>query len=1138
MNQQRIQAYLNLIQSLLTCPEGEEIPILEANQELVDEGFVTKLLEIAENLRQQGDLDKANRLMNIAENLLKIPSKSPFLTTTEAAYLDFLMQVLQAVSLNPTPEAVYPIFQQHLDKLDEKLGGVLEDWARDSVKYLATDIGNFSNLIQQFPLGNIAANLEIAIKGYQIALTVFTLEAFPQAWAAAQNNLGNSYCERIKGHKKDNLEKAIEAYQKALHVYTLQAFPKDWAETQTNLGNAYCERIEGVKAENLETAIKAYEVALCVYTEAAFRQQWAQIQNNLGNVYSNRKQGNRAENLEKAIKAYENALRVRTFKAFPKDWADTQHNLGTAYLYRIQGDKADNLEEAIKAYENALKVRNFEALPKDWAETQNNLGEAYRERIKGVKAENLEKAINAYQQALHVYNLKDLPQQWAMIQTNLGIAYFDRIKEDRAENLEKAIKACQQALQVYKWEDFPYEWASTQNTLGNAYSERIREDKAENLEKAIKACQQALQVYKWEDFPYEWAATQNTLGAAYCERIKEDRAENIKQGIACYQNALQIFTKENDPFNCLNIARNLGNQHFTGGNWQPATEAYHLAIEAVETSRSWAMNPERRQEILSDAIGVYYDIVQSYLNLNQPDKALEYVERSKTRNLVEILADRDLIPKGDIPQTVIEELNRLCRAIITEEQQLAIEERNLNNRLIRVSENRRDIEQLALLDYTHLNQLKQQLDELIDRDITPTDPSFRLAQKVETIPYSDIQSLIDERTAIIEWYITGEKILTFLVTHHSRDPQVWQFSDEDLTNLVNWVNEYLRTYDTNREQWKANLETSLPKLAEILHLEEILSYVPPECDRLILIPHRFLHILPLHTLPVSPQIDRRARGEGKYILDLFPRGIQYAPSCQLLKLAQSQQRPDFRNLFAIQNPTGDLVYTDLEVETIRSFLPSCEVLARQAATEEAVKNYQNFPSIHCGHFCCHGEFNPISPLESALILADKEHWTLGEIFELSIPQCRLITLSACETGFTDPNSLSDEYIGLPSGFLFAGSPSVVSSLWTVDDLSTSFLMIKFYEILFNANLNISVAVALKEAQDWLQNLTVKEIEENLAKPTFQQAFSQLQQTLSSGDLFELEDAIASKKNKWKTMSSDEKPFSNPFYWAAFVATGV
>ncbi|MFM6271784.1 MAG: CHAT domain-containing protein, partial [Dolichospermum sp.] len=94
------------------------------------------------------------------------------------------------------------------------------------------------------------------------------------------------------------------------------------------------------------------------------------------------------------------------------------------------------------------------------------------------------------------------------------------------------------------------------------------------------------------------------------------------------------------------------------------------------------------------------------------------------------------------------------------------------------------------------------------------------------------------------------------------------------------------------------------------------------------------------------------------------------------------------------------------------------------------------------------------------------------MFELRLNKCRLITLSACETGLIDLNSISDEYIGLPSGFLFAGSPSVVSSLWTVDDLSTSFLMIKLYEILFDENQQVSVPVALKQAQNWLQNLTV------------------------------------------------------------------
>ena len=56
--------------------------------------------------------------------------------------------------------------------------------------------------------------------------------------------------------------------------------------------------------------------------------------------------------------------------------------------------------------------------------------------------------------------------------------------------------------------------------------------------------------------------------------------------------------------------------------------------------------------------------------------------------------------------------------------------------------------------------------------------------------------------------------------------------------------------------------------------------------------------------------------------------------------------------------------------------------------------------------------------------------TLREIFaELKLPQCSLVTLSACETGLTNSTAMTDEYIGLPSGFLYAGSMNVVSSLW-------------------------------------------------------------------------------------------------------------
>ena len=392
----------------------------------------------------------------------------------------------------------------------------------------------------------------------------------------------------------------------------------------------------------------------------------------------------------------------------------------------------------------------------------------------------------------------------------------------------------------------------------------------------------------------------------------------------------------------------------------------------------------------------------------------------------------------------------------------------------------------------------------------------------------------DERTTIIEWYITGEKILAFIMNHNSPEPQIWQSSGENWMKFRNWVNEYLQAYSTNqqhRQQWISDLETRLKDLAEILCLEKNLSFVSKESDRLILIPHRFLHILPLHALPVSPHFRGSSKGNEKCLFDLFARGVQYVPSCQLLKIVKNQQRSDFYNLFAIQNPTEELIYTDLEVQVVGSFFRQPEVLSKHNATEEAVKEYSNFASVHCAHFSCHGEFNPHFPLESALILANKELWTLGEIFELFLPQCRLVTLSACETGFTDFSSFSDEYIGLPYGFLFAGSPSVVSSLWKVDELSTTFLMIKFYENLrqFPNRREGEIAVALQTAQQWLRNLTISELEGFLAQ--YKHQFETIFAKWRPGQRKLFEESLKLIRQR------QPQPFANSYYWAAFTAIG-
>ncbi len=1185
MNEQRTQAYLNLINQLLSCNEGDEPQILQENEELLDQGLVEVMIAVARQLEEAGRENQAQWLMNIAQQLAQAlglmdnnPTES---ANTPQDYLNFLIETLRKIAKNRNPQVIYPFWEQNIDKLDENLIQILDSWAKNTLssvnakeaKDIAGVIGNFSILIQQFSLGNIAINKEIAIMGLEITLTIFTFGTFPHEWATSQinlgsayhqrirgniaenlemaimayteslkvftfeefpidwamiqNNLGNAYSDRIKENKSDNLEKAIIYYQEALKVRTFEEFPIDWAMTQNNLSNAYSDRIKGDKAENLEMAISAYTEALKVYTFEDFPVDWATTQNNLGNVYHNRIREEQAENFEQALFYYKEALRVFTFEGFPVDWAMTQNNLGNAYSDRIKGDKAENLEMAISAYTEALKVYTFETIPQHWAMIQNNLALTYSDRIRGNKTENLERAISAYIKALKVRTFDVFPFDWATTQNNLAIAYSDRISGDKADNLEQAITAYRKALKVLTFEAFPQQWAMTQNNLATAYSNRVGGDKAENLETAIFHNNEALKVYTRQAFPVDWAMTQNNLAATYQQRIRGDKAENLVTAIQYYDNALKIRTKENAPLSCLLTARNLANLHYNQKQWQLATEAYNTAVEAVENARLEALNPQSRQEVLSNAIDVFYRIVQAYLNLNQPDKALEYIERSKGRNLVELMTQKNLQPQG-VSQEIIEQLNELKQRVVNE--QIRLQSQSINQNLMR-SDNLNPYVQ----DQNYLKQYQQELDSFIEIKIKPVDPLFSLTQKVEPIPFTDIQALTDAETCLLQWYITREKILAFVVSANG-DIKVWQSSEEDKNKLFDAIRNYLQLYysETGKKEWINQLSSLIQTFADILHINDILALIPDTCKRLIIIPHWFLHILPLHALPISNSdvLKFGAGANAQDLHDLFPNGVQYAPSCQLLRIAQSFHHSDFHKLFAIQNPTKDLLYTDLEVNIVSNFFTDTEsqIIAKDNATKNAIISHLKTSNNHCHHFSCHGEFKPNNPLESALLLANKEPLTLGEIFELRLNQCRLVTLSACETGLIDINSISDEYIGLPSGFLFAGSPSVVSSLWTVNDLSTSFLMIKFYEILFSVNLNISVAVALKEAQDWLQNLTIEKLDKFLEQ--YQPQIDKYLAPLRPGQRKIYQESLE------KIRQRQPHPFANPYYWAGFIATGI
>ncbi|MFM6409184.1 MAG: hypothetical protein ACKPGT_32810, partial [Microcystis sp.] len=178
--------------------------------------------------------------------------------------------------------------------------------------------------------------------------------------------------------------------------------------------------------------------------------------------------------------------------------------------------------------------------------------------------------------------------------------------------------------------------------------------------------------------------------------------------------ALTIRTKDAAPLDCLLTARNLANLHYDEKEWKLATEAYHKAIEAVENARLEALNPQDRQEVLSNAIDVFHRIVQAHLNLSQPEKALEYIERSKGRNLVELITQKNLHPQG-VSQEIIAELNGLKQKVVNE--QIRLQNQSINQKLMQ-SDNLTPYVQ----DQNYLKQYQQELDSFIDRKIKPIDP--------------------------------------------------------------------------------------------------------------------------------------------------------------------------------------------------------------------------------------------------------------------------------------------------------------------------------------------------------------------------------------------------------------------------------
>jgi CHAT domain-containing protein len=738
---------------------------------------------------------------------------------------------------------------------------------------------------------------------------------------------------------------------------------------------------------------------------------------------------------------------------------------------------------------------------------------------------NLAIAVWGYEFCAATQHQPGLERDLASTLNNLGVAYLTQAQLGREPeaNLQKAIAAYTDAATIRRQPGLERDLAGTLTNLGNAYltqAELGREPEA-NLQKAIAAYTDAATIRRQPGLERDLAQTLTNLGVAYrtqAELGREPEA-NLQKAIANYRQALGIVTPEVSPADCLKFSRNLGNLGLKQGWWDIALEGYEQGIKAVEKTRLWAATDKEKREIQEAALGIYTGAVQAAVELNQYGRAVEFVERGKSRNLVEMLGTKDLYPEGDIPPEIKAELKRLRQEIRTE------------GRLLEIQGEKRSKDRL--------NALREELERLNEQEIEPRDPDFSRTQKVESISEEEILDLLGNNPskAILEWYFTEDTLYTFIITTHPDTPVFTHPVALESGELRQFTAKYLALYRQRSSAWQEALPQLLEELKQILHLEEVLSQLfelAPRCQELILVPYRFLHIFPLHAL---------------LPWERFPLSFSYSPSCQILTTLKSPPSATNEQALAVQNPTQDLAYTNFEVETIASqSLPNMTILAESSATREAFLD-QPLAETNYLHLSCHGYFNFNTSLNSALLLAgcklsapipeDEPNrylplpngsaidlsrcLTLGDIFELDLRRCHLVTLSACETGFSDiASSQNDDYIGLPAGFLYAGTPSVISTLWAVSDRATAILLIRFYELYQDRNNPITYRcprLALYHAQAWLRDAKAGEL------------LAWVKKSPPSGTRLNL-------KTYFATMPETDQPFNKPHYWAAFTYVGL
>lgn len=715
-----------------------------------------------------------------------------------------------------------------------------------------------------------------------------------------------------------------------------------------------------------------------------------------------------------------------------------------ATVYQFRGKWLDALAiwQQVRAMDQRSGRRDDEALSTySLALIYDGLGQTTRAR-------------EAYQQSLALYRALGSGPSEAFVLGNLATLH------SRSGDHLQAIAYLQEALAIQRSLGERRAQGEVLNSLGQAYMAQGDLDKAQatfedaltidravgnqaeegavlfniglvyfqrgNYNTAIGYFEQALPLHRAANIPARVWRTLNDLCITY------DMIGESQKALALCQESLDLQRQALDPASIWLILANTGYVQSHLGNVAQARELYEQAMSAYEQARAAVQADDARALLEGQFAGIYAGAVNLYMTEGRAERAFDIAERARARTFLDQIGGAQITAHGSANAQLLDDEQNL-RA------QMAASERSLREELARPQ-----TEQQAGLTQSLARQVADQQREygqMLDL-VRRSDAEYASLVSVAPLTLPEIQQQLPADETLISYYLTGDASYAYVVTASS-------------LHTVTLPVTYTQIFATVRAFYDfASLEqTPPPELVQLYDwlMAPLQAYV--KTDVVGIIPHSILHYVPFAALSDG----RRYLGE--------QHALYVLPNASTLRFLAAKRKSEQGPLLAVAYgqalglPT--LHYAEAEATTIAGMYGSTPLLGA-GATRSAFAGQASQAGII--HVAAHGQLNAIDPLLSRIVLApdaaNDGSLTVADVYNLNLQKADLVVLSACQTQ-AGALSAGDEIVGLTRAFIYAGSPSVVSSLWSVDDQATGKLMTAFYTHLRKG---MSKAEALRAAQ--------------------------------------------------------------------------